>query len=213
MGRLITIERSSPADEVVRSAAEVLRKDGVIIYPTETLYGFGARADSSKGVQRILDIKGRGKEKGMLLLVPSAHFVQKLTTFIPQFARTLMEAFWPGPLTLIFRADPSIAKDVVGESGTVGVRLSSEPFCRMLLNEVQSPITSTSVNYSGQPPLCRSAEIREKFADVVDLIVDAGDVIDARPSTVVSCTEERPKLIREGRIPKSQIESVLRTSL
>ncbi|MGB9772745.1 MAG: L-threonylcarbamoyladenylate synthase [Bacteroidota bacterium] len=209
----MTIERSSPADEVVRSAAEVLRKDGVIIYPTETLYGFGARADSPSGVRRILDIKGRGKEKGMILLVPSAQFVQKLAAFIPQFARALMEAFWPGPLTLIFQADPSIAKDVVGESGTVGVRLSSEPFCRMLLNKVQFAITSTSVNYSGQPPLCRSTEIREKFADAVDLIIDAGDVIDDRPSTVVSCTEERPKLIREGRISKSQIESVLRTLL
>jgi len=211
MARVLEVDRQHPSAEAARVCAEELRRGGVIIYPTETVYGFGANCMNRRAIQRIVEIKGRDEGKGMLLLIPGEWALTGIARHVPQGARRLMNAFWPGPLALILRARHALAPELTGHRGTIGVRISPEPFCRELLRCTGFPITSTSVNLSGEPPLQRINDIRDAFADSVDMIVDTGDSADARPSTVVDCTRENVCILREGQITQEQLEAVLQT--
>lgn len=189
----------------VTEAAQTILDGGVIIYPTETIYGIGANALEPKIVERVYDTKERRRSNPILVLIPDRSAVDELALEIPEVAGELMSRFWPGPLTIIFKSTPIVPKILTAGSGKIGIRVSSDEFCRELLNICKIPITSTSANLSGEPDPNSISMINRRVLDAVDLIVDAGTLISQTPSTVVDVTEGRTELVREGAIAYKKI--------
>ncbi len=196
-------------DPGVVQTADCIRSGGVVVYPTETVYGIGADPFNSSAFERIFSLKGRETEKGLILLIRGRRDLDALVADVSRAAELLMDAFWPGPLTLIFPASPNLPAHLLGPTSTIALRMSDAPVASSLLQHAGRPVTSTSANRSGQPP-ARSA--REAFDDLgsdVDLILDGGTAPDSRPSTLVDVSVPHPRILRPGRIAETDIHQVL----
>ncbi len=191
-------------------AVDLLKKDGVVAYPTETVYGLGASMVSERAVQRIFDIKGREKTKPISLMVDSVENALALVSRHTAAAEKLISVYWPGPLTLVFQASNKVPAYLRSSGGKVGIRMPDHPLSVALTKQLGQPITSTSANRSGEPPATRAEEVARSLADDVDLIIAAGASPIQRPSTVVDVSEPRPRLLRAGAISFSSIEETLK---
>ncbi len=191
--------------EAVAKAAEVLKQGGVIAYPTETLYGLGASLSKEQAVARIRKIKG--KPEPILALVSGAEMAERYVE-LDDRARKLIEAFWPGPLTLILKARPGISDLVRAGSAGLGLRMSSDRFAKALVKRAGEAITSTSANLSGKKPWENADEIEAELGLELDLIVDDGKRA-GKASTVLDLLGGKPKLIREGQIQLNEIKMVM----
>jgi L-threonylcarbamoyladenylate synthase len=189
----------------VERAARLLRDGEVVAYPTETVYGLGADAESSRALERLRSLKGRDADKGVSVLVPGIDAVGP----VPEVARRLAERFWPGPLTLVL---PVPGFEPVRSPQGVGFRCSPHPTAAALLRAAGRPLVSTSCNRSGEPP-CRSlAEVESSFGSA--LLVAGGEPAGGdAPSTVVAIDENGAvELLREGAIPFSEIQPEIQES-
>ena len=198
------------ADEqgIVRTADRV-RTGGVVVYPTETVYGLGADPFNASAFRRIFNLKGREAEKGLILLVRGRKDLDALVSQVPQAAEVLIDAFWPGPLTLVFSASPDLPKHLLGSMSTLALRMSDAPLAGALLHHADGPVTSTSANRSGRPPVRCAREAAEVLGRDVDLILDGGPSTDPQPSTLVDVSRAKPEILRPGRIPETEIRRVL----
>lgn len=209
MGFILSINPEAPDPEALRAAAEAVRRGGVIAYPTETVYGLDADPSCEAAVGRVFDLKGRDAAKALILLIRGDLDLPRVASEVPETARRLMAAFWPGPLTLVLKAAPHLPKTLLGGGGAVAVRVSSHPIARAITDLVGGPITSTSANRSGRPPARSAAEASDIFGDEIDLIVDGGPSPDDRPSTVLDVSGDLPQFVREGRIGRGEVERVV----
>ncbi len=199
-----------PADTVgIARAAEQVRAGGIIVYPTETVYGLGADPFNADALSRIFSIKGRDAAKALIVLIRGQDDLNTLAVEVPQKAQRLTEAFWPGPLTLVFRARPGLPEQLLGAGSTIALRASDASAAQTLLDHLCGPITSTSANRSGDPPVRSAAEAAETLGDRIDLILDGGPAPDARPSTVVDVSTGQANVLREGRISTEAVYRVL----
>jgi L-threonylcarbamoyladenylate synthase len=191
-------------------AVRVVRAGGVIAFPTETFYGLGACPFNAHAVQRVFDLKGRTlRVAPILVLIRSRTELEKLTAEITPTAERLMETYWPGPLTLVFRASDSVPSVLTAGTGTIGIRLSAHADVQCLLAAVGGPLTGTSANRSGHPPAMTAAEVDCALGTDVDVILNGGETSGGLPSTVVDTTVTPPRLVREGRIPKASLLSII----
>ncbi len=209
MALRISIDLEHPEDRPLVLAAEVIQAGGVIVYPTDTLYGIGADALNPSAGNRVHAAKQRKDRKPLLVLVPDGESVSLVCREITPSARVLMEAFWPGPLTLVLPASREVPGEVTQETGTVGVRIPSSTLCMRLLRLAGTPIVSTSANLSGEAPYQSMDEIENALRPFVDLMLDAGNLRESKPSTVVDAITDVPRLLREGAIPAATLRSVL----
>jgi L-threonylcarbamoyladenylate synthase len=209
MALTVAVDPEHPEDRPLVLAAEVLQAGGVIVYPTDTLYGIGADALNAVAVERVRRVKQRTTAKPILILVPDQGSVELLVAEIPAPARRLMDAFWPGPMTLVFRALPGLPGALTQGGSTIGVRVPSSSLCLRLLRLAGSPMTSTSANLAGEPSRGTIAEIRESLGATVDLYLDAGPLTGVLPSTVIDVTAETPRLIREGAIAAEDLRAIV----
>lgn len=186
----------------MREAAAVLKAGGILAYPTETFYGLGVKYDLEDSLGRLYRVKRRPLDKAMPLIIREKELLSCLTDSISIIAETLMERFWPGPLTLVFPAIEDLSSFITAGTGGVAVRIPGESFALDIAGITGFPVTATSANLSGLPP-ARDAETVEKyFGDCVDLIIDAGIAPGGLPSTIVDVTGDIPKILREGAIEK-----------
>jgi L-threonylcarbamoyladenylate synthase len=190
---------------IVTSAAHVIRNGGVILYPTDTVYGLGCSAHDAAAIQRVFEIKRRPDDKPTLLLVRDRAMLDTLVAEFPPVARKLAEKFWPGPLTIIFRSKPDVHPLLTGGAGRVGVRIPDNEFCKRLLEETGVPIVSTSANISGSEGPQNIGTLRSEFGGLVDLVIDAGPPASFLPSTVVDVSDGSLKVVREGVIPAPKL--------
>ena len=198
------------ADEPgIVQAADLIRSGGVVVYPTETVYGLGADPFNQPAFERTFSLKGRETEKGLILLIRGMQDLDALVADVPRSAENLIKAFWPGPLTLVFPASPNLPNHLLGSTSTVALRRSDAPVASGLLRHAGGPLTSTSANISGQPPVRSAREAADVFGDRVDLILDGGESFDARPSTLVDVSGRSPKILRPGRISETEVHRVL----
>ncbi|MGA9364295.1 MAG: L-threonylcarbamoyladenylate synthase [Bacteroidota bacterium] len=209
MARILKIDPSNPDFDAVCTVAHEIIHGRVIVYPTDTIYGIGADACNSDAVERVFRAKKRDPARPILILVNSLQMVAGLVDSIPDPAKALIDEFWPGPLTLVFRASASLPQGLTGGSGTIGIRCPQHPFCLEVLKVCNRPITSTSANISGEDQSISIKGIAETFESAVDLIVDAGDVQSALPSTIVDVTGSTPKLLRAGSLSESRLRPYL----
>jgi len=194
-------------EEAAACAAQVLARNAVIVYPTETLYGLGVNALLPESLEKLIALKRRALQKGIILLIRNSQEARKFVSDLTPQAKRLMDLFWPGPLTLIVQANAQVPDLLLGEGGTVAMRVSSHPFCQLLLAKIPFPITSTSANLSGQTNLLKSKEIVETFSAQVELIILDQQERNGKPSTVLDVTGQHYKLIREGMITQEEIDA------
>lgn len=202
----IIIHSKAEINYAVAKTAEILKKGGLIIYPTDTVYGLGANALNKSSVSKIFKIKGRDKSKPVSVAFKNINEIKKFALFNTS-AKILARAFLPGALTLILSAKSELNK-LLGKQ-KIGARIINHPFISCLLNNVDFPIISTSANLSGgKNPLTANDAIKQ-LGNKVDLIIDYGDCKASLPSTVVDVSANKIKIVREGAIKNEQIYSAI----
>ena len=203
---LLRLDAEPPGGPAWRRALALLRNDGVLACPTETFYGLAADALSARAVGRVFEIKGREFRKPLPLLIGNAGQLPPLVRHVPPVARALMEAFWPGPLTLVLKAAGHLPDELVGPERTIGVRLPNLAWLRELVRSAGFPVVATSANLSGGKEIDSGEAAVRQFKDKADLIVDGGKTTGGSPSTVVDLITDRPVIRREGAIPRPVLE-------
>ena len=197
MTEILRIDPALPSSHLIEKVAEVIKRGGVIIYPTETLYGLGVNPLDPESMKRLYAIKGREKTKPIPFLIKDQEILETLVEDVPPIGRQLMERYWPGALTLIFRVKEGLPAPLRGGSGTIGLRISSHPIARGIVETVDVPLTSTSANPAGEGDLTDPRIIARTFGDQVDLIIDGG-IVPGVGSTIVDLTSTPPQVVREG---------------
>ncbi|MGB7294617.1 MAG: L-threonylcarbamoyladenylate synthase [Candidatus Aminicenantales bacterium] len=201
----IKIDPRSVRPATIRDIARVLRRDGVIVYPTDTFYGLGGNCSSQKALQKIFKIKRRPGFKGLPVLVSDKEMAEALASERPPIFNALAARFWPGPLTMVLKAASHLPGDLIGPKKTIGIRLPDVPWLQALIRETGVPLISTSANISGQGEIASPEEAIRLFQGKVDLIVDGGPTFGGKPSTVIDLAREKPVLIREGVIDPKEL--------
>ena len=194
--------------EGVTAAAEAIRRGELVVLPTDTVYGVGADAFSAEGVAAILAAKGRGREMPPPVLIPSPRTVDGLATHVPDYARDLIKAFWPGPLTLVLHAQSSLMWDLGDTNGTVALRMPQDDTALKLLVEV-GPMAVSSANLSGQPAATTVLDAAAQLGSAVSVYLDAGPSAGGLASTILDCTDDAPVILRAGALSVGQIQQVL----
>ena len=204
LSKIITIDPAHPEQALAR-CRDIVVSGGVIAYPTDTFYGLGADPKNPAAVQRLFELKGRGMDQPILLLISDAGEVENWAAEITPQASVLMKRFWPGPLTLVFRAKAGVLSGLTAGTGGIGLRVPGSDLTRGLLRFIGHALTGTSANLTGRPRLRTARETAEAVGDLVDLILDSGETPGGMPSTVVDVSAEQPRLIREGAIASREI--------
>ena len=203
--RIKKINPKVPEPESLSEAAAVIKQGGVIVFPTRCLYGLGADAMNPDAIERIIEIKQRPQDNPILVLIDSENQLEMLVEKIPPTADAIMEAFWPGRVTLVFDARDTLPDSLTAQSGKIGVRLPGHPVAAAMVRQVKGPLTGTSANLSGRPGCYRLPDLDPQIAGQVDLVLDAGALQGGVGSTVVDVTEEPPRILREGEVTAGQI--------
>jgi tRNA threonylcarbamoyl adenosine modification protein (Sua5/YciO/YrdC/YwlC family) len=191
----------------VAEAVEALRRGELVVLPTDTVYGVAADAFSPAAVGRLLEAKGRGRDMPTPVLVPSARTLEGLAENVPQVARDLVDAFWPGALTLVLRQAPTLAWDLGDTKGTVAVRMPLDVVALAVL-EKTGPLAVSSANRSGLPPALDAAEAARQLGTAVDVYLDGGPCQEAVPSTIVDLTGDTPVVLRLGALSLEELRAV-----
>ena len=186
-------------------AFAALDNGGVVVFPTDTLYGLGADVFSLPALQRIFAIKGRPAELALPVLVAGLDQVESVALPMSNQAQELAERFWPGPLTLVMRRSPELPDLVTGGADTVAVRMPAHRIPLALARRLGRPITGTSANLTGQPDLLDLDSIENQLGNLVDYIIRSGPPPEGTGSTVVDITRNVPRLLREGAISLEEI--------
>ncbi|MBM4123176.1 MAG: threonylcarbamoyl-AMP synthase [Nitrospira sp.] len=194
-------------EPVLEEAAAIVRRGGVLAMPTESFYALGASPFHEEAVRRLCRIKGRDERKPLLVLIADLAQLDSLVSDVARGASVLMRQFWPGPLTIIFPAAPSLPVSLTAGTGTVGVRQPADPLLQALTRLV-GPLTGTSANRSGEPPATTADEVQAALGSELDLILDGGPTAAGLPSSLVQ-TVGSIRLLREGPVSRGEIEQAL----
>lgn len=205
MSKVIHIDPENPSAEAINLAANVLRDGGVVVFPTETVYGIGALADGCIGPQEIVDIKIRDRSKPLPWLVDTEDALDTYGIEVPEYAHRLAQSFWPGALSLVVKASSRIPAEFTDARGTIALRAPSHEVVKELIAAAGGPIMTTSANTSGKPAPAAFDEIEERIIAAADLTLDGGETHHGIASTVVDCTGDAPVILREGAIGSSAV--------
>jgi L-threonylcarbamoyladenylate synthase len=195
--------------QAVQHAAEIIKRGGIVAFPTETVYGLGADAFAPLAVARIFEVKKRPHFDPLIVHVPNPDDLARLVTDIPGPARKLMARFWPGPLTVVLPKRDEVPDIVTAGLPTVAVRMPDHPIALRFIELSGSPIAAPSANLFGYVSPTTAEHVREQLDDQVDLILDGGPCPVGVESTILSFSDERPRLLRPGGVPLEEIESVI----
>ena len=199
--------------KIIHKAITVIQRNGSIVYPTDTVYGLGVNALRVHCLERLFKIKKRPETKPVPVMIGDIAMAKKLA-FVDRKTEKVLEAVWPGPVTVILKKREIVPDILTAGKMTIGLRIPDCRLIQILLANLEEPITATSANFSGSPPLISVAEIIEIFAKAYprpDLILDAGDLPNSPPSTVLDLTGSQPKILRVGPTSKKDLLKFLGT--
>ncbi len=188
------------AVHAITEAARVLNAGGIIAYPTESYYALGAVAMNEQAVKKIFTMKNRPHGKPLPLIVHNTQSLLIATEEIPDQAHVLMKKFWPGPLTIIFKARKEVPVLITGESRNVAVRVPGASAALQIAECIQVPVTATSANLSSMTPAINAEAVLAYFGDTIDLILDGGQAPGGNHSTIINVTVSPARILREGSI-------------
>lgn len=193
----------------VKEAALWIKKGHVVAFPTETVYGLGANALDEQAVEKIFKAKGRPSDNPLIVHIAKKEQLTDLVAHIPEIAHTLIERFWPGPLTLIFKKKALVAPSVTAGLQTIAVRIPDHPVARAIILEANVPVAAPSANVSGKPSPTTAAHVWHDLQGRIAGIVDSGQTGFGVESTVLDCSTPIPVLYRPGGVSKEEIEKVI----
>jgi len=205
MSKTYHIDSENPNAEVINLAATVLRDGGIVVFPTETVYGLGALADSKFGPHEIFEVKVRPADLPIPLLVETEDALDTWGADVPEYAHNLARAFWPGAVTLVVKASGRVPKDFVAPDGTIGLRSPKHEVVMELIQAAGGPIFTTSANTHGNPAPGTFEEIEPRIIANADVALDGGETEHQMASTVVLCTGAAPQVVREGAVSAEDI--------
>lgn len=204
----LDINNSENIEKVTSTASEVLKSGGVIIYPTDTIYGMGANAFNEEAIEKVKKIKNRDKEKSLSVFVKNIKSARRIAC-IDSKVEKILENIWPGPVTVVLRKKDIVPYFLVGNGETIAVRIPKNEFVLKLLEKVDFPIITTSANISGEKNLFNSKEIIQKFSKrkfSPDLFINSGNIQNTLASTIIDLTSNIPKIIRMGIVGKENMK-------
>ncbi|RPI16045.1 MAG: threonylcarbamoyl-AMP synthase [Lysobacterales bacterium] len=197
-----------PQDEIDR-AVVALREGELVAFPTETVYGLGADAQNPDAVRKVFELKGRPATHPLIVHIDHPRQLERWALSVPPAAHALAERFWPGPLTLVLRRAPAVDLAITGGQETVAVRVPSHPVAQQLLRAFGAGIAAPSANRYGRVSPTRTEHVQEEFGAAVPVVLDGGDCKIGLESTIVSCVDAVPRVLRPGAITLSQLRAVV----
>lgn len=195
--------------EIRRMIKNRIKNDELVVFPTETVYGIGANALSETAVKKIFTVKGRPSDNPLIVHLSNKDDVFKYVKNVSSHALKLMDAFWPGPLTLVFESNGLFSSVVTGGLNTVGIRVPSNLVARDIISLSEVPICAPSANISGKPSSTLFAHVKDDFDGLVSTIIDGGGVEIGLESTVLDMSVSVPTILRPGKVTQAMIEAVL----
>lgn len=205
--RFTTLD-STEREAGIANAALAVQRGQLVVLPTDTVYGVGADAFEAAAVKRLLAAKGRGRDMPPPVLISAATTLDALAVGVPSYARALMEALWPGPLTIVCRQQPSLMWDLGDTRGTVAVRMPDHEVALAVL-ERTGPLAVSSANKSGMPAATNADDAVSMLADEVEVVLDAGPTPGPSPSTIVDVTGETGRLLRSGSVSLARLNEIV----
>ena len=207
--KVVTVDKEKPDLQVMRMAGEILRKGGLVAFPTETVYGLGGDGLNAGSSKKIYAAKGRPSDNPLIIHIADLESLEKIVKSVPPKAKLLAEKFWPGPLTMIFSKSSRVPYETTGGLESVAVRMPSHPVALAIIREGGGYIAAPSANTSGRPSPTRAEHVCEDLTGKIDMIVDGGAVGIGLESTIVDFTEEVPMILRPGYINQEMIQEVI----
>ena len=210
MGDVLRVNQMAPAHEVIDEAVAVLSFGGVVVVPTDSVYGIGCAAFADNPARlRIFDIKRRPLAQTLPWLIADVDDLARFAAHVSDDALRLAVAFWPGALTLVVEASDEVPPEYRGADGTIALRLPNSALVRELARRVGVPLATTSANPHGKAAAVTGSAVDARLVEQADLTLDAGPAPIAIASTIVSCAGEEPRILREGAIPRTAIRAAL----
>ncbi|MFW6284667.1 MAG: L-threonylcarbamoyladenylate synthase [Desulfosalsimonas sp.] len=198
-----------PDPAVIGAAAGCIRRGGLVIFPTRSLYGLGADALNPEAVDRVFSAKNRPAKNPVSILIGSPDLLENFVAEISDSAQRIIDRFWPGGITLVFRAVPGLPKNLTANTGTIGIRLPAHPAAAALVRAAGTAVTATSANTSNAPGAGRVSDISDPVARAAHMILDAGPLAAGSGSTILDVTCEPPAVLRQGAVSESRLQQVL----
>lgn len=207
---IVKINSQAPEASLVTYAAEKIRAGEVLGIPTDTFYGLAVDPFNLHAVDRVYEIKTRSRHKPLSLLIESVDQAAEMAWPVPETFYLLARRFWPGPLTIIVKADPKLPLKVTANTGNVALRVPAAEVPLAIIRSAGLPITATSANLHGEVECTTAIQVRDQLGDCLSIIVDGGQVPGIMPSTIVDLTGDGGwRLLRQGAIPEEQIVELL----
>jgi len=206
---LIKIDPQCPDPKKIQPTADIIKHGGLVAFPTETVYGLGADALNSNAVLRLFEAKGRPLDNPPIIHIADPESVYPLVRQVSQKAQCLMEQFWPGPLTLIFKHSKIVPKQTVANLDTIAIRIPNHPIAQALIRQANCPIAAPSANLSGKPSPTTAQHVLDDLNGAIDALIDGGTTNIGVESTVVDLSVDPPVLLRPGGTPYEALKAVI----
>lgn len=205
---IFSIDPKKPDEALLREAAGIMKRGGLIAYPTETFYGLGIDIRNGRAIERLFSVKGRDFSKPIPLIIGRQADLSLFAEEIPEAGRLLMKRFWPGGLTLIFHASAAIDERLTAGTGKVGIRFSSHSVAAGLARHLSGAVTTTSANRSGHRECISAEEVAANLGGSIDAVIDGGTAPGGLGSTILDVTVEPPLIVRQGIIPAEALMEI-----
>lgn len=207
----IIIDLRKSFEKALEVSVKVLNKGGLVVFPTDTVYGLASKYNQNDAIQRIYLVKGREQTKALPVLISNLDQIELISTGLTKNARKLITSFWPGALTIILEKRYDLQVPLSMDS-SIGIRIPDDPFVRSIVEQV-GPLATTSANLSGLNSATNIDQVLKQIGNVVDLVIDGGECSGGIPSTVVDCRGAEIKILREGIISKEEIITKLNSDI
>ncbi|MFT4107189.1 MAG: L-threonylcarbamoyladenylate synthase [Lacrimispora sp.] len=207
--RIIIENREHPEEELLKKPAEILKNGGLVAFPTETVYGLGANALNEEAARKIYEAKGRPSDNPLIAHIADFDDLIPLVSQVPEAGKKLMEAFWPGPLTLIFPKSGLVPYGTTGGLDTVAVRMPADPIANALIRLAGVPVAAPSANTSGRPSPTTADHVWQDMNGKIDMVLDGGAVGIGVESTIIDVSGDEPVILRPGAVTQEMASGVL----
>ncbi len=209
MPQILKISADYTEENILADAAAIISRGGVIAYPTETIYGLGADATNERAIHRIFELKGRDFANPISVIIGKREDVYPLARNVPDDAKKLMDAFWPGPLTIVLEAADGVSPLLTAGTGKIGIRLSGHNGARRIAGLTGKPLTATSANLSGAPECLDADQVIRQIGGKIDAVVDLGKTGNPMASTIIDASGHPAKILRPGAISAETIRKYI----
>ncbi|MEM1689461.1 MAG: L-threonylcarbamoyladenylate synthase [Candidatus Hadarchaeales archaeon] len=209
MTEVLKVNPLRPEKEVIERAAEIIRRGGIVAFPTETVYGLGANALDENAVRKVFEVKQRPADNPLIVHISRLDDLYLLASEVPEIANKLVSSFWPGPLTIVLPRSEIVPDVTTGGLWTVAIRMPSHPVARALIEASEVPIAAPSANLAGKPSPTSASHVFQDLGGKIDMILDGGEIIHGVESTVLDLTTSPPTLLRPGPVSVEELEALI----